>query len=455
MASDLLAHPRVLAHCHLRLLIVAGALAVVSCSGGDDPADASGPHLSDGGDYRQDGAPPADAPLVGGDASLSDGAATLSDGGGDSDAPPVDADCPQPVEVIIYGERAWNPLADALAADPSPCADYYISIPALSGDKTMPRGGDHITQMRARGPRFHALAEFHFTTWNQHVKDTGITWREAGIEFRRRMAAAGYDTALGDSWAINELPSSIRSDAGLRANIRQLLVGLHDGPDGAQASSGAVFTVGLGQKTVNFSVYKPRLEIWLEDAAFWQVAGGTARFWAQEVYVDPDFVCVPDTNTGLRSGYINDYAEHVARLANAGPASAAAARTYLNAHYVPLMNGAWRTAAGYGNTDISLTQMQHHISTQVYAARAWAGSHPVPDGRIGFGWSPRNPDADPGFAADVDTLAARLAAAIHGAYDDGGGAARFACSPSGAYTWCQCAVAGATFNDGWKTFATW
>ena len=51
-------------------------------------------------------------------------------------------------------------------------------------------------------------------------------------------------------------------------------------------------------------------------------------------------------------------------------------------------------------------------------------------------------------------LSKRLAAALHGAYDDGGGAARYACSPSGAYTFCQCAVSGASLNRGWQTFAT-
>ena len=30
---------------------------------------------------------------------------------------------------------------------------------------------------------------------------------EAGQEFRKRMAAAGYDVALGDLWALNEVPS--------------------------------------------------------------------------------------------------------------------------------------------------------------------------------------------------------------------------------------------------------
>ena len=120
-----------------------------------------------------------------------------------------------------------------------------------------------------------------------------------------------------------------------------------------------------------------------------------------------------------------------------------------------VLNAAWQAPAGYGNMALTADQMKHFVSTQVYAARAWAGAHAYPDGRIGFSWSPHDATSAPSYATDLASIAARLANAIHHAYDDGGGSAARACSPSGAYTWCQCSVAGAAFNDGWDTFATW
>ncbi len=95
--------------------------------------------------------------------------------------------------------------------------------------------------------------------------------------------------------------------------------------------------------------------------------------------------------------------------------------------------------------------MEHFVSHEVYAARAWSGDHNHPDGRLGFAWARSDDVVD----ADLTVLAGRLASAIHYAYDAGGGSAAGACSPSGAYTWCACEVSGASFNDGWDTFGSW
>lgn len=143
--------------------------------------------------------------------------------------------------------------------------------------------------------------------------------------------------------------------------------------------------------------------------------------------------------------------QHFARHAEVGPDSANTAQSYLGRAYTPLMNAVWMADNGYGNTDVTLEQMQHHVSTQVYATRSWSNSHSYPDGRFGFAWA-RSEGVDD---ADLDVLAARLAQAIHYAWDEGGGAASSACSPSGAYTWCACNVEGAAFDDGWDTFSVW
>ena len=65
------------------------------------------------------------------------------------------------------------------------------------------------------------------------------------------MAEAGFDIAAGDTWAVNEFPSTVRSGAGdARANARELVRGLYEG-DGTRTARGVVFIVGLGQPTTN------------------------------------------------------------------------------------------------------------------------------------------------------------------------------------------------------------
>ena len=116
-------------------------------------------------------------------------------------------------EVAFYTANDWNRLAQNLAAEASHCADYYISVPAPEGNKTNPRA-DQAWRIRALGPRFHAMAEAHLTGWQAWVMANNKTWIEPGREFRRRMVTAGYDVSQGDLWALNEVPSSVRQNAG-------------------------------------------------------------------------------------------------------------------------------------------------------------------------------------------------------------------------------------------------
>ena len=53
-------------------------------------------------------------------------------------------------EVSLYTDSDWNRLAQNLAAQASHCADYYISIPALTANKTMPRPRSGLANPRAR-----------------------------------------------------------------------------------------------------------------------------------------------------------------------------------------------------------------------------------------------------------------------------------------------------------------
>ena len=116
----------------------------------------------------------------------------------------------------------------------------------------------------------------------------------------------------------------------------------------------------------------------------------------------------------------------------------------------------------YEPRSLVTTAMLMFVSEQVYAVRHYAGSHPQgpPDGRLGFSWQPSNnlpgvSAAD--FVAAKHAIAARIAAAIHYAYRQGGASPEGACSPPGSgEDWCQGAdVPNAAFTDAWETFEQW
>src|SRR5262245_11121454 len=75
-------------------------------------------------------------------------------------------DCTGMSEAVFYTQDTWGVLADALAADASPCVDYWVSMPPYTGHKTDPRAEGEPEEMRARSPQLHAMAEFHWTTWS-------------------------------------------------------------------------------------------------------------------------------------------------------------------------------------------------------------------------------------------------------------------------------------------------
>ena len=138
----------------------------------------------------------------------------------------------------------------------------------------------------ALGPSFHALAEIHFTTWQRWVASTGSSWYQAGVEARRRMSAAGYDVAAGDTWAVNELSSAVRrGDGARRAEIRDFLRGLFDAGGEGAPTRGVAFVVGVAQR-VPVATYKARMQEWLQDSAFWVDMNAYVSDWSQEVYGD-------------------------------------------------------------------------------------------------------------------------------------------------------------------------
>jgi hypothetical protein len=343
-----------------------------------------------------------------------------------------------PLRVVFYAATDWVRLATRLAANGSSCVQYFISVPPLA-DKVTPRP-DQARRFRALGPNFHGLAEINVSGWTDWVAANGASWYAAGVEARKRMAENGYDVASGDSWALNELSSAVRVGTGTaRANTREFLRGLYDGGgNGAPAVKGVVFTTGLAQVTTELSVYQSRLQDWFEDAAFWTDMQAYVSDWSQEQYGDVRNYAVAGADPAARRTSLNEYLQHALTLARVSPATAAAARAFLEATYSPLGNAAWEYDTAFGYTSVSYDLMADYVSAQVDALRT-AGP------RFGFAWAPRNatgmPAAD--FTAQTAAILDRLAAAIA----DGASA----CAPPA----CTGVLSGASFNPGWQTFAQW
>jgi hypothetical protein len=404
------------------------------------------------------------------------------------------ANCRLKVEAVFWTGTDWLRLATALAADPTPCAEYWISIPPLAANKT----GLRVLQddlIRALGPQFHPVAEMTLgdaTGWGAWVTKNKKTWFEAGVEFRRRMASAGYDIPADETWLLNEFDRSTRRDAmsrdavefahGLtvpyrRADMRELVRGLYYGDPGMPTSPG-VAEIGINfthQNIPDVAQYKREMEAWLQDSAFWTDIDRYVRFLAKEVYPDARLWGVPGSSRDDRRRHLDEYLFHVLDLVRSGPPSVSAARDFLEKAYLPLANAGYRArggdqfdfVTGHGNTIISTEQMMNFVSEQVYSIRHYAGAHPqgAPAGRLGFSWQPCNrtsatTDACGLFNAEfqeaLDQITARIASSIHYAYRQGGASPAGACAPPQSQAnWCNGEVPGATFTDAWEIFDSW
>ena len=188
------------------------------------------------------------------------------------------ADC-RPLRGIFYAQTDWLRLATRLAAQPSPCAQYSISVPPLAAAKTTLRNGE-AAKIRALGPNFHALAEISYSGWNQWVAAGNGSWFDAGVEARKRMAAAGFDVAAGDTWAVNEFSSAVRVGIGAaRQNARDLVRGLFTGDGNVAQVKGVVFIIGVGQSATGTTLYQTNLQNWFGDSAFWTDMSAYVSDW--------------------------------------------------------------------------------------------------------------------------------------------------------------------------------
>jgi hypothetical protein len=397
------------------------------------------------------------------ESEIEDFTATALTASATSDADLLPPYCRVKVDAVFWGARQWLELAEALAKDYSQCAEYYISVPPRDADLTQLRGRPLFNELRALSPRVHPVAEIRFTGttgWRAWVVGTpGRTFYGAGVEARRRMAQVRLDVTNGEIWALNEFtPDVLENVPGRRAEILEFLRGLYDGDPGMPKVRGIVFNVGVPSDTRDVTAYKASVQAWLTDEPFWSDLDTYVDFFAHEVYASSLTWGVPGVPRATRAKYLNDYFHHLTILAEEGPETAEAARKFLRRTYLPLANAAW-PSAGIGDTDLlSAETMSHFISTQVYAIRHYANAHPqtAPQGRIGFGWAPLI--GEPGYTeAGRNLIRARLASAIHEAYEEGGNSQMGACGLPDEHIWCAGEVEDERvfLNDAWKIFSSW
>jgi hypothetical protein len=371
---------------------------------------------------------------------------------GDGELTPNASGCTATTTVVLYSEGTNDlTLAKAFAPVADPCTHYYVNLPAVSGDKTQPRGD--ADKVHALGPNFFAVAEFSWSAWHAWIAASPGTrnWELAGKAFRNRMAAAGYDTASGDLWAINEFPASTRTgEQDVWSHERAAVRGLAAG-DGTQMVRGIVYLAGMGQTLQNFAVYKPNVKTWLQQDAWWRDMNSYVRWFGYEVYADPHLDCVPGSNVPADAANLNAYLEHIPRLAVAGGAATATAAAYLKHHYLPLVNAAWNSNVGFGNNLVGLADFVKFSRLQVFATHFWAANHGYPGRRIGFAWAPKN--TTPEQEAQLTTA---IVGSVSRSYpmNEFFNLGKYACSTSGNLEGCGCTVAG-SYNTRWDTFSTW
>lgn len=374
--------------------------------------------------------------------------------------------CRERSEVVVWAPSGGHQqMLDGLAKD-LPCTHYYVVMPLSAGKKTEFHTtiAQELKALHDRGKNFHAVAEFHWTSWRAWIDEdrANRNWEKAGRELRRRMDVAGFDVRLGDSdtWFIQEIPSTVvmgNDDVTakeVRANVVAATKGLFEGGELASGKKGGAMRVGSGhdvtaEEMPNIPVAKARAKAFLEDAPFWESMSRTLRFWSDEVYVEPRHACVNGAVVGARAKAINDYAFRLLNLAEAGGASSAAARTFLRKTYTPLLNGTFGLPLknGYGDTQVPIGVMEKFLPLEIYSAVAYACSREnVAGTRLGFAWVPgQDPDVR-------ERMGKAAAASLNRSLARGPAAA---CSPTGTMGGCECAVAGAELETVWGIFGTW
>jgi hypothetical protein len=392
--------------------------------------------------------------------------------------------CRLNADLVFWTANDWMLLAQELAARQGECVHYYISIPPTANDKKLLRFlQDDV--IRGFGPRFIPVAEMTLGTstgWAAWVAAVpGRTWRDAGIEMRKRMVAAGYDFSRGETWLLNEADRSTRRDElpYTRQAIRDVVRGLALG-DGTGPVVPGIVELGIQyshQTMPDLTEFNAGTKSLLADSAFWEDLNPYVGFFAREAYADARRWGVAGSSLPQRAEHLSDYFHHLFNLAEDGPDEIEAARRFLRRTFMPFGNATWPARApesiplsatcpdvyicGHGSTMMPLDQMLSFVSEEVYAMRRFGGKHRelgMAD-QLGFSWQPtRNLEmSDAEWDASKRAVAARIAEAVRDGYGTHDASPNGACGAAGTEeNWCTGVdVPGAFFTDAWADISSW
>ena len=271
------------------------------------------------------------------------------------------------------------------------------------------------------------------------------------------MAAAGYDVAAGDTWALNEVSSAVRrGDGNGRANVRELLRGLYDAAGEGPPTRGVVFVVGVGQRVPELGdlqgtgagVVPGRAVLDRRERLRERLVAGGLRGRPQ--------LRRPRCAARRPARRARRVPPPHGPLAAAGSAVSGTANAFLGNAGSTLANAAWQWESAFGWTAVDDVLMQQFVSAEVYALR----NHGVRTGRatdrFGFAWAPKNLDAlaPSDFTRRTGAVLDRMATAIRDSgADSPADPGIAACGSSGV--WCAGDLAGASLTAGWRGFRAW
>ena len=238
------------------------------------------------------------------------------------------------------------------------------------------------------------------TGWAKWVADGNGIWYDAGVEFRRRMAAAGLDPRSGETWLVNEFDRTTRLDtterlpAEIARNVTRpyprqamldLVRGLYEGESGPPLPGAAEIGINFSHQNLpDVPGYKSEMKAWLEDSSFWaELRGACAGFFVRST---PTLACTacpgrPSTSADVTSRPTRSICSRSPRRArdrrDGAFLPASDASSIANAGYVALGGDDFDFVTAHGNTEVAPTQMMYFVSEQVYAIRHYALRHPA------------------------------------------------------------------------------
>lgn len=299
------------------------------------------------------------------------------------------ATCASPIGVIVYAQEDWLGLARTFAAAPPGCVEAWIGVPTEEGrDHAWLTTRPNMKEAFARiGPNVHPMPTIDVDDWEAWGRThPGVSWLERGRMARKSMLAAGYDFAKGDYWALNEVPIAAETDASLRADIRDLLIGLQGD---ATARTGVAYAVIPVQAEGSVQRRVGQLEPMLADRSFWAAADRAIEVWSDEAYADVRNTCEPGSSYQRQADTLAEYAYARRSIARDAAVRASPEARAVLERVVPLANAAWRWTEAYGWTNVPASTMAEFVRVQIHAMARPVGSEMA----VGFAWAPKQAPA--------------------------------------------------------------